>query len=95
MTKITKEDMVGAIVKATECTKKCGDIALNAVLDEITKNLKAGKDVVLTGFGTFTVSKRAARMGRNPQTGAALKIAAKKVPRFKAGKALKDAIKKS
>jgi len=93
MAKVTKEDLVEAIVKATDCTKKCSEIALNTVVAEITKNLKMGKDVVLTGFGSFTVSKRAARMGRNPQTGAAIKIAAKKVPRFKAGKGLKDAVR--
>ncbi len=93
MMKATKEDIIEAIVKATECTKVCASNSLNAVIDEIEKSLKAGKDVVLTGFGTFTISKRAARMGRNPQTGAAIKIAAKKVPRFKAGKALKDAVK--
>jgi len=93
MSKVTKEDLIEAIVKATECTKKSADIALNTVVAEITKNLKAGKDVVLTGFGSFTVSKRAARMGRNPQTGAAIKIAAKRVPRFKAGKGLKDAVR--
>jgi len=93
MAKVTKEDIINAIVKATDCSKKCADTSLNAILDEIEKSLKAGKDVTLTGFGTFVVSKRAARMGRNPQTGAALKIAAKKVPRFKAGKGLKDAVK--
>ncbi len=93
MAKITKEDLIASIVKATECTKKCADTALNAVIDDITKNLKMGKDVVLTGFGTFTVSKRAARIGRNPQTGASIKIAAKKVPRFKAGKGLKEAVR--
>ena len=93
MAKVTKEDLVEAIVKATECTKKNGEIAINTVIAEITKDLKMGKDVVLTGFGSFTVSKRAARMGRNPQTGAAIKIAAKKVPRFKAGKGLKDAVR--
>jgi len=93
MSKVTKEDLVEAVVKATECTKKCGETAINTVIAEITKSLKAGKDVTLTGFGTFTVSKRAARMGRNPQTGATIKIAAKKVPRFKAGKGLKDAVR--
>ena len=91
--KTNKEDIIEAMVKATECTKKCAGEGLNAVIAEIEKSLKAGKDVVLTGFGTFTVSKRAARMGRNPQTGAAIKIAAKKVPRFKAGKSLKDAVR--
>jgi len=93
MAKVTKEDLVEAVVKATECTKKCSETAINTVIAEITKSLKMGKDVTLTGFGTFVVSKRAARMGRNPQTGAALKIAAKKVPRFKAGKGLKDAVR--
>ncbi|MDD4989814.1 MAG: HU family DNA-binding protein [Candidatus Pacebacteria bacterium] len=91
--KTTKEDIIEAMVKATECTKKCAGEGLNAVISEIEKSLKAGKDVVLTGFGTFTISKRAARIGRNPQTGASIKIAAKKVPRFKAGKSLKDAVK--
>ncbi len=93
MTKITKDDLVDAMIKVTECTKKCGADGLNAVLAEIEKSLKAGNDVVLTGFGTFSVSKRAARVGRNPQTGASIKIAAKKVPKFKAGKGLKDAVK--
>ncbi|MDO8524572.1 MAG: HU family DNA-binding protein [bacterium] len=93
MTKTTKDDLIEAMVKATECTKKSAGDGLNAVLAEIEKSLKAGNDVTLTGFGTFTISKRAARMGRNPQTGAAIKIAAKKVPRFKAGKGLKDAVK--
>lgn len=93
MIKATKEDIIEAMVKATECTKACATKGLNAVIAEIERSLKSGKDVVLTGFGTFTVSKRAARTGRNPQTGAAIKIAAKKVPRFKAGKALKEAVK--
>lgn len=92
-TKITKEDIVEAIVKATDCSKKCADTSLSAILETIEKSLKMGKDVTLTGFGTFTVSKRAARTGRNPQTGATIKIAAKKVPRFKAGKGLKEAVK--
>ena len=91
--KITKEDIIDAIVKATECSKKCAGDCLSTVLGTVQKNLKMGKDVVITGFGTFTVSKRKARMGRNPQTGAAIKIGAKTVPRFKAGKGLKDAVK--
>ncbi|MDD5433562.1 MAG: HU family DNA-binding protein [Candidatus Pacebacteria bacterium] len=91
--KATKEDIIDAIVKATGCTKGCAVTSLNAIIAEVERSLKAGKDVVLTGFGTFTVSKRAARVGRNPQTGASIKIAAKKVPRFKAGKSLKDAVK--
>jgi len=91
--KITKEDLVEVVCKATGCSKKCGGDCLNAVLDEISKSLKAGKDVVMTGFGTFMVSKRKARIGRNPQTGASIKIPARRVARFKAGKALKDAVK--
>lgn len=93
MVKATKEDIAAVIVRTTDCSKKCAGDCLNAILEEIKKDLKAGKDVVLTGFGTFTTSKRKARMGRNPQTGAAIKIAAKTVPRFKAGKGLKDAVK--
>lgn len=93
MAKITKEDLAGTIVKACDCSKKCAGDCLNAIINDITKALKADKDVVMTGFGTFTVSKRKARTGRNPQTGATIKIAAKKVPRFKAGKSLKDAVK--
>ena len=91
--KITKEDVVEAIVKGIGCSKKDASEALNIVLDTVKKSLKMGKDVVMTGFGTFVISKRKARMGRNPQTGAAIKIAAKKVPRFKAGKGLKDAVR--
>ncbi len=92
MAKVTKEDLINAITGSC-CSKKEAGETLNAILETITKNLKAGKDVVLTGFGTFLVSSRKARMGRNPQTGAAIKIAAKRVPRFKAGKSLKDAVK--
>ncbi|MCL5010749.1 MAG: HU family DNA-binding protein [Patescibacteria group bacterium] len=90
---MTKEDIIAAVAKATECTKKCADISVNTVMNEIEKSLKTGKDVVLTGFGTFSVGKRAARVGRNPQTGASIKIPARKVPKFKAGKGLKDAVR--
>ena len=93
MPKSTKEDILEAIMQATECSKKCAGDCLNSILEKIKKDLKAGNDVVLTGFGSFTTSKRKARMGRNPQTGAAIKIGAKTVPRFKAGKGLKDAVK--
>lgn len=93
MAKLTKEDLAGTIAKVTDCSKKCAGDCLNALLDDITKGLKAGKNVVLTGFGTFIVSKRKARVGRNPQTGASIKIPAKTVARFKVGKALKDAVK--
>lgn len=93
MPRSTKEDIVEKMVKTCDCSKKCASDCLNAILEGIKSDLKAGKDVVLTGFGTFSVSKRKARMGRNPQTGAAIKIAAKKVPKFKSGKGLKDAVK--
>ena len=94
MAKVTKEDLVDTIANACDCSKKCGSDCLNGLLDNITNSLKAGKDVVITGFGTFTVSRRKARIGRNPQTGASIKIPAKKVARFKAGKALKEAVNK-
>jgi len=81
------------VAEATGSSKKAAAEALNSVLTEITKALKTGKDVVLTGFGTFSVSKRKARTGRNPQTGETIKIPARKAVRFKAGKALKDAVK--
>lgn len=93
MAKVTKEEIVEAMVKATDCSKKCAGGCLNTILEEVKTSLKLGKEVVFTGFGTFSVSKRKARMGRNPQTGAAIKIPARKVPKFKAGKGLKDAVK--
>jgi len=93
MAKLTKDDLTQTIVKSTDCSKKAAGDCLNDLLGEITKGLKAGKDVVLTGFGTFKVSKRKARTGRNPQTGETIKIPAKRVPKFKAGKSLKDAVK--
>ena len=93
MPKITKEDIAVVIANSCGCSKSAGTECLNAILEEIKKNLKAGKDVVLTGFGTFSTTHRKARIGRNPQTGASLKIPAKIVPKFKAGKGLKDAVK--
>ncbi|MGA3207685.1 MAG: HU family DNA-binding protein [Syntrophales bacterium] len=89
---MNKEDLVNVVAKNT-CSKAEAVNAVNAVLDAIKKGLKKGGKVTLVGFGTFSVSKRAARTGRNPQTGKPIKIAAKKVPKFTAGKALKDAVK--
>ncbi len=89
---MNKTDLIEAVAKVT-CTKKEAAEAVDATLAAITKALKKGDAVTLVGFGTFGVKKRKARTGRNPQTGKALKIAAKKVPVFKAGKALKDAVK--
>ncbi len=93
MPKVTKEDIIESVAGTCGCSKAVAGEAVNGLLDTIANSLKAGKDVVLTGFGTFSVSHRKARMGRNPQTGASLKIAAKDVPKFKAGKGLKDAVK--
>jgi nucleoid DNA-binding protein len=89
---MNKQDLVTEVAKCT-CTKAEAGKALDAVLAAIKKSLKKGESVTLVGFGTFSVTKRAARKGRNPQTGAPIKIAAKKVPKFTAGKALKDAVK--
>jgi nucleoid DNA-binding protein len=89
---MNKAQLIDEVAKVT-CTKKEADQAVGAVLAAIQKALKKGDSVAITGFGTFGVSKRKARTGRNPQTGAAIKIAAKKVPVFKAGKGLKDAVK--
>jgi len=89
---MNKADLIEEVVKVT-CSKKEAVSALDAILEAIQKTLKKGNDVTLVGFGTFKISKRKARLGRNPQTGKAIKIAAKKVPVFKAGKGLKDAVK--
>ena len=89
---MNKAQLVDEVAKVT-CSKKEAELALGATLTAIKKALKKGDAVTLMGFGTFRVSKRKARKGRNPQTGAVLKIAAKKVPVFKAGNYLKDAVK--
>jgi nucleoid DNA-binding protein len=88
-----EQSRIGRRVAKVTCTKKEADVAISAALAAIQKALKKGDSVTLVGFGTFSVSKRKARKGRNPQTGEAIKIAAKKVPVFKAGKGLKDAVK--
>jgi len=93
MAKTTKEDIIETMVKKTNCSKKCAGDCLNAILDTIEQSLKQDKDVVLTGFGTFSISKRKAREGRNPKTGEKIKISARKVPKFKGGKALKEAVR--
>ena len=86
---MTKQDLVEVLAKKSGLSKSVAGECLNILLDEIGKELSKGHDVVLTGFGKFMVSKRKARTGRNPQTGATIKIPATTVPRFKAGKALK------
>ena len=89
---MNKTELVAAIADEAGLSKKDAEKALKAFTDVVTEELKKGENVQLVGFGTFEVSERAAREGRNPQTGAAMKIAASKAPKFKAGKALKDLI---
>lgn len=89
---MNKAELVAAIADKTELSKKDTEKALKAFVDVVTDELKKGEKIQLVGFGTFEVSERAARDGRNPQTGETMKIAASKAPKFKAGKALKDAI---
>lgn len=91
---MTKEEMIEMMAENSGITKKQAGEALQAFMDGVTKQLKKGDKVSFAGFGTFSVSKRKARTGRNPQTGAAIQIPATKVPVFKAGKNLKQAIRK-
>ena len=89
---MNKTELIAAIAEQAEISKKDAETALKAFVDVVTEQLKEGEKVQLVGFGTFEVSERAAREGRNPQTGKTMKIAACKAPKFKAGKALKDAV---
>jgi DNA-binding protein HU-beta len=89
---VNKSDLVEAIAKSADLSKAAAARALDATVDTIKKALKKGDSVSLVGFGTFKVGKRAARNGRNPRTGATIKIKAAKVPKFSAGKGLKDAV---
>lgn len=91
---MTKAEMIEKIVAGADLSKADASRALDAALDAIKGALKKGQKVTLVGFGTFSVTKRKARMGRNPRTGQEIKIAAAKTPKFTAGKALKDAIRK-
>ncbi len=90
---MTKTEMIDAVANSASLTKDEAGRAVNAVLDTITSTLKSGDQVTIVGFGSFSVKERAARQGRNPQTGETIQIKASKLPAFKAGKALKDAIK--
>jgi DNA-binding protein HU-beta len=90
---MNKAELIDAIAKESKLTKVDAGKALDATVSAITKSLKKGEGVVLIGFGSFSVAKRAARNGRNPQTGKPLKIAAKKVAKFKAGANLAKAVK--
>jgi len=91
---MNKTELVDAMATETGLTKKDAEAALKAFITTVSKELKKGGTVQLIGFGTFDVGKRAARTGRNPQTGEAIKIKAAKTPKFKAGKALKDLVNK-
>ena len=89
---MNKTELVAAMAKDTNLSKKDVEAVLKSFIDVVTDELKKGEKIQLVGFGTFDVSERAAREGRNPQTGEAMTIAASKTPKFKAGKALKDSI---
>ncbi len=89
---MNKNELVEQIAMAADISKAKAGMALDAFVEAVSSSLQKGEDVSLVGFGTFTVSERAARTGRNPQTGAEIKIPATKVPKFRSGKKLKDAV---
>ncbi|HJD28347.1 MAG TPA: HU family DNA-binding protein [Candidatus Blautia avicola] len=89
---MNRTELVAAMAEKTQLSKKDAEAALKAFVDVVSEEMKKGEKVQLVGFGTFEVSERAAREGRNPQTGEAMTIAASKTPKFKAGKALKDLV---
>ncbi len=89
---MNKSQLIDKIAQNADLSKASAERALNALIEALSDTLKGGDQVQLVGFGTFSVRERSARMGRNPQTGAEIKIPAAKVPGFKAGKTLKDAV---
>lgn len=89
---MNKSELIEAMAEAADIPKAAAGRALDGMVDAVIEALKSGDQVSLVGFGTFSVKERAARTGRNPQTGATIEIAASKIPGFKAGKALKDAV---
>ncbi|MFD2189840.1 nucleoid-associated protein HU-beta [Pistricoccus aurantiacus] len=89
---MNKSELIEAIAASADIPKAAASRALDAMVDSVTETLKKGDSVSLVGFGTFSVKERAARTGRNPQTGKPIQISAAKVPSFKAGKALKDSV---
>ncbi len=90
---MTRDQLLDTMAKKAEISKRAAGDALGAMTEAVTKTLQKGDKLTLTGFGTFSISKRAARQGVNPKTGAKIKIPAMKVPKFKAGKALKEAVR--
>ena len=93
MANVNKDALVSAIAAKNDMSKKDVEIVIDSMTEEVTKTLKGGDKVTLTGFGTFRISNRAARVGINPQTKAKIQIPAMTVPKFTAGKALKEAVK--
>jgi len=89
---MNKADLIDAVADSADISKAAAARCVDTVFDSITQSLARGDSVTIVGFGTFTVKSRAARTGRNPQTGASIQIAASRLPGFKAGKALKDAV---
>jgi DNA-binding protein HU-beta len=89
---VNKADLIEQIAQAAEISKSAAERAVDALVNSVKASLRKGEDVTLVGFGTFYASTRAARTGRNPRTGEAVEIKAAKLPKFRAGKALKDAI---
>ena len=89
---MNKSEMIDMVAEAADISKAAAGRAVDAVFEGVTNSLKGGDSVTLVGFGTFSVSDRAARSGRNPRTGETIQIKASKMPKFKAGKALKDAV---
>lgn len=90
---MTKQELAEVLAGKLELSKAKAEDFINLMIEEITKTLSKGGEVVIAGFGKFVVSKRKARQGRNPKTGEVVQIAAKTTPKFRAGKALKDAVK--
>ncbi|MBE0507260.1 MAG: HU family DNA-binding protein [Marinospirillum sp.] len=90
---MNKAELIAAVATGADIPKAAAERAVNALTETITSQLAGGGEVTLVGFGTFSAKERAARTGRNPQTGEEIQIAAAKVPSFKAGKSLKDAVK--
>ena len=89
---MNRTELVAAMAEKTQLSKKDADLALKAFIDVVSEEMQKGEKVQLVGFGTFEVSERAARQGRNPKTGETMTISASKSPKFKAGKALKDLV---
>jgi DNA-binding protein HU-beta len=91
---MTKDELVTKMAKDAGISKRAANDAMKTFIDTVTTTLKKGQKVSFVGFGTFTTSKRKARTGRNPQTGASIKIPAARIPKFRPGKMLRDAVKK-